>query len=501
MYRTSYDTFLEYNGKPDFPLVPIWHERDLTDETPEETYHRISAGYRYAFLLESMEGDQKTARYSFVGADPFERIVGTKQGINRINDRGVLTLKGNPIELMREIMREYRTPVLEHLPRFTGGAVGYLGYDVVRHFEEIPDDNPDDLMMPDLHFIVAGKIVVFDHARKRMYVIVNMLSNATDPASAYRQGMTQVDDMLKRIDRPLPPVESFDEGASMEADRTEEADRTVSSNMTRDEFEDTVRTAKEYIAAGDIYQVVLSQRFRMEAGRDPFDVYRALARLNPSPYLFYLRLDDVHIVGSSPETMVLAENRRVTVRPLAGTCRRGADEAEDRLLIEEMLNDPKERAEHVMLVDLGRNDIGRICEYGTVRTSELMGIERYSHVSHIVSNVEGRLRDGIDGFDVLEATFPAGTLSGAPKIRAMEIIDEQETTRRGVYGGALGYFGFSDNLDLCITIRTMVIKDGQAYIQAGAGIVADSDPGKEYEECWKKAEALLRALKEAEVVS
>ena len=495
MQRTSYDTFLEYNGKPDFPLVPIWHERDLTVETPEETFHRISAGYRYAFLLESMEGDQKTARYSFVGADPFERIVGTKQGINRINDRGVLTLQGNPIELMREIMKEYRTPVLEHLPRFTGGAVGYLGYDVVRNFEEIPDDNPDDLAMPDLHFIVAGKIVVFDHARKRMCVIVNILSNTTDPASAYRQGMNQIDDMLKRIDGPRPPVEPLGEGPSIEVDRT------VSSNITRDDFEDTVRTAKEYIAAGDIFQVVLSQRFSAEIDQDPFDVYRALARLNPSPYLFYLRLDDVHIVGASPETMVLAENRRVTVRPLAGTCRRGVDEAEDRLLIEGMLNDPKERAEHVMLVDLGRNDIGRICEYGTVRTTELMGIERYSHVSHIVSNVEGRLREGIDGFDVLEATFPAGTLSGAPKIRAMEIIDEQETTRRGVYGGALGYFGFSDNLDLCITIRTMIIKDGQAHIQAGAGIVADSDPGKEYEECRKKAEALLRALKEAEVVS
>ena len=494
MYRTSYDTFLEYNSQPDFPLVPIWHERDLTDETPEDTFHRISAGYRYAFLLESMEGDQKTARYSFVGADPFERIVGTKHGINRINDRGVLTLEGNPIELMREIMKEYRTPVLEHLPRFSGGAVGYFGYDVVRHFEELPDENPDDLAMPDLHFIVAGKIVVFDHVRRRMYVIVNMLSNTTDPASAYQQGMNLVDDMLQRIDQPLPDSPSFDEDGA--ADR----DRAISSNMSRDAYEDTVRTAKEYIAAGDIFQVVLSQRFRMEIGQDPFEVYRALARLNPSPYLFYLKLDDVHIVGSSPETMVLAENRRVTVRPLAGTCRRGVDEAEDRLLTEALLKDPKERAEHVMLVDLGRNDIGRICEYGTVRTTELMGIERYSHVSHIVSNVEGRLREGVDGFDVLEATFPAGTLSGAPKIRAMEIIDEQEATRRGVYGGAMGYIGFSDNLDLCITIRTMVIKDGQAYIQAGAGIVADSDPRKEYEECWNKAEALLRALKESEVV-
>ena len=495
MNRTSYETFMEYNRQPEFPLVPIWHERKLTNETPETTFHRISAGYRYAFLLESMEGDRKTARYSFVGADPFERIVGTKYGLNRINDRGVLTLEGNPIKLMREIMKEYRTPVLDHLPRFTGGAVGYFGYDIVRHFENIPDDNPDDLMMPDLQFMVAGKIVIFDHTRKRLYVIVNMLSNTTDPASAYQQGMKQVDDILNRIDEPLSKPSSLDKGAS------NGANHAVSSNMSRDDFADNVRTAKDYIMAGDIFQVVLSQRFSIETDQDPLNVYRTLARLNPSPYLFYLKLDDVHIVGASPETMVLAENRRVTVRPLAGTCRRGIDEEEDRLLIEKMLEDPKECAEHVMLVDLGRNDIGRICEYGSVQTTELMGIERYSHVSHIVSNVEGRLREGIDSFDVLEATFPAGTLSGAPKIRAMQIIDEQEITRRGVYGGALGYIGFSGNLDLCITIRTMVIKNGVAYIQAGAGIVADSDPGKEYEECWKKAEALIRALNESKVVS
>jgi anthranilate synthase component 1 len=488
MYRTSYDTFLEYNGKPDFPLVPIWHERDLTDETPEGTFHRISAGYRYAFLLESMEGDQKTARYSFVGADPFERIVGTKQGINRINDRGVLTLEGNPIELMREIMKEYRTPVLEHLPRFTGGAVGYFGYDVVRHFEDIPDENPDDLAVPDLHFIVAGKIVVFDHARKRMYVIVNMLSNTTDPESAYQQGMTQVDDMLKRIDQPPPSDFLFDEGPSSGCDRA------VSSNVTRAAFEDTVRTAKEYIAAGDIFQVVLSQRFSMEIDRDPFDVYRALARLNPSPYLFYLRLDDVHIVGSSPETMVLAENRRVTVRPLAGTCRRGTDETEDRLLIEEMLNDPKERAEHVMLVDLGRNDLGKVCEYGSVELSDLMFVERYSHVMHLVSTLRGRLRPGLDRFDALMACFPAGTVTGAPKVRAMEIIDELEPSLRSVYAGAILYLDFSGNLDSCISIRTLVVKGGKAYVQAGAGIVADSVPEREFQETLNKAKALLKAL-------
>jgi anthranilate synthase component 1 len=498
MYRTSYETFLDYNGQPDFPLVPIWHERETGHETPESTFHKISSGHRYAFLLESMEGDQKTARYSFVGADPFERLVGTKDGLNRINDRGVLTLKGNPIDLMRGIMQEYRTPVVERLPRFAGGAVGYFSYDVVRHFESVPDNNKDEMHLPDLHFMIAGKMVIFDHVKQRLYVVVNMLSNITDPASAYHQGMTQIDDLLDRIDQPDPvgpqtsathdhPIPDFDP--------------MVQSNVPQEIFEDTVRQAKEYIAAGDIFQVVLSQRFNVGIEQAPFDIYRALARLNPSPYLFYLQMDDVHIVGASPETMVLVEDRQVTLRPIAGTRKRGATPEEDEALIEELLQDPKECAEHIMLLDLGRNDVGRVCEYGTVKTTELMGIEKYSHVSHIVSNVVGHLREGIDGFDVLEATFPAGTLSGAPKIRAMEIIDELETTRRGVYGGALGYIGFSDNLDLCITIRTMVIKDGRAYIQAGAGIVTDSDPETEHVECHNKAAASLRAIKKTQATS
>ncbi len=493
MYRTSYEDFLEYNQQPNFPLVPVWIERKLTDETPEETFLRISDGYRYAFLLESMEGDQRTARYSFVGADPFERIVGTQNGINRINDRGVLTLKGDPVKLMREIMKEYRTPVLKNMPRFTGGAVGYFGYDIVHHFEKIPTTNPDNLQMPDLHFMIAGKIVIFDHTQKRMYVIVNMLSNRADPESAYLQGMAQVDDIVKRIDEPLSRAPSCKDT------KFNNVGNNVSSNMSPEAYGSIVKKAKEYIAAGDIYQVVLSQRFNIKITQEPFDVYQILAKVNPSPYLFYLKLDDVSIVGASPETMVLVENRKVTVRPLAGTCRRGTTDKEDKKLIKEMLADPKERAEHVMLVDLGRNDIGRICQYGSVRTTELMGIERYSHVSHIVSNVEGDLREGIDSFEVLKATFPAGTLSGAPKIRAMEIIDELETSKRGVYGGALGYIGFCENLDMCITIRTMIIRDGVAYIQAGAGIVTDSDPHKENEECWKKAEALLRVLKASEV--
>lgn len=495
MYRTSYDTFREYNDKPDFPLVPIWHERAIGDETPESTYQKISAGHRYAFLLESMEGDQKTARYSFVGADPFERLVGHRDGLNRINDRGVLTLKGNPIDLMRRVMQEYRTPVVEDLPRFAGGAVGYFAYDAVRHFESIPDNNADEMNLPDLHFMIAGKMVIFDHVKQRLYVVVNMLSNTTDPASAYHQGMTQIDDMLARIDQPDPitpdPVPA----------KPSSTDGMIQSNVSQDVFEEKVRQAKEYIAAGDIFQVVLSQRFSTDVDQSPFDIYRSLARLNPSPYLFYLQMDDIHIVGASPETMVLVEDRQVTVRPIAGTRKRGATPEEDNALIDELLNDPKECAEHVMLVDLGRNDVGRVCEYGTVETTELMGIEKYSHVSHIVSNVVGRLRDGVDGFDVLEATFPAGTLSGAPKIRAMEIIDELETLRRGVYGGALGYIGFSDNLDLCITIRTMVIKDGRACIQAGAGIVADSDPAAEHAECRNKAAAALRAIEETQVAS
>lgn len=480
-------------------LMPVWCAFPIGDETPAGAFLKIRNGRNYAFLLESLEGDEKTARYSFVGADPIERLVGTETGLDRIRDGGVRHLPGNPVDRMREVLREY--PVKPHpgLPRFTGGAVGYFAYDIVRQFEAIPDKNPDVLDIPDLHFMIADAVIVFDHVQGQMYLIANAFIDNQDADAAYDDAVRRIEDLYARLQTPASPASGRDEApdtASHDADECR-----VSANVSPEAYQDAVRRAKEYIFAGDIFQVVLSQRFNVALQSDPFDVYQALAALNPSPYLFYLQLDDVHIVGASPETMVHVEDGDVLVRPIAGTRRRGATDAEDDALIEDLIHDPKERAEHVMLVDLGRNDVGRVCEYGTVRTTQFMTTEKFSHVIHLVSNVVGRLRDGLDGFDVLRATFPAGTLSGAPKIRAMEIIDELETTRRGLYGGALGYIAFSGNLDLCITIRTMLIKDGQAYIQAGAGIVADSDPASEHIECRNKAAALLRAIQQTKALA
>lgn len=484
------EQFLNLINHTSADLVPVWTVCPIGEETPETAFLKVCRDSRYAFLLESLEGDEKVARYSFVGADPIARLVSTPHGLNVIRGTEIRHLPGNPVDRMRDVMRAYHACVMEELPRFSGGAVGYFAYDAVRCFEAIPDRNQDDLGLPDLHFMLAGSVIAFDHVQGQLFLIVNAIIDGDGADVAYTRAVNQINELMSRLRRPIPsrPPSATPPAAEKS---------TVTANITPEAFQQTVRRAKEYIAAGDIFQVVLSQRFSVEIDSDPFDIYRALTALNPSPYLYYLRLDDLHIVGASPETMVQVEAGQVVVRPIAGTKRRGASEAEDAVLIRELLNDPKERAEHVMLVDLGRNDVGRVCEYGTVRTTALMTTEKYSHVIHIVSNVVGRLRDGLDGFDVLRATFPAGTLSGAPKIRAMEIIDELETTRRGVYGGALGYIGFSGNLDLCITIRTMVIKEGRAFIQAGAGIVADSVPEVEHTECVNKAAALLRAIQNA----
>ena len=494
MYTPTIEQFSDIRNTSDANLIPVWCTLPIDHETPDAVFLKIRQERTYAFLLESLEGDEKTARYSFVGTDPIERLVGTDTGLDRIRSSDTQHLTGDPVALMREIMNGYNMHVPENLPRFSGGAVGYFAYDIVRRFEDIPDVNPDEMNLPDLHFIIAGTVVVFDHVKGELFIITNALCDTDDPAGDYRKAVDQIEDILDRLKQPVPEIDQ-NTGASLTSPSDPE-DLSITSNVAPNVYQNAVRRAKEYIAAGDIFQVVLSQRFGIDTPSDPFDIYRMLTRLNPSPYLFYLQLDDVHIVGASPETMVLVEDGQALVRPIAGTRRRGATEEEDNRLIEDLLQDPKERAEHVMLVDLGRNDLGRVCEYGTVHTTELMSIEKFSHVIHIVSTVIGRLKEGVDGFDVLRATFPAGTLSGAPKIRAMEIIDELETTRRGVYGGALGYIGFSGNLDLCITIRTLVIKDGKAYIQAGAGIVADSDPVHEHVECQNKAAASLRAIQQ-----
>ncbi len=494
MYTPTIEQFEHLRSISDANLIPVWNSRPIGSETPDSAFLKIRQECPFAFLLESLEGDEKTARYSFVGTDPIERLVGTDTGLDRIRKGGTQHLSGDPVALMRGIMSDYRAQIPAGLPRFPGGAVGYFAYDIARRFEEIPDENADEMGLPDLHFIIVDTVVVFDHLQGQLFIIANAFCD-DDPAAGYCQATRHIVDILNRLDQQVPvtdpnPVASTPSSIAPEA-------LSGTSNVAPEVYQEAVRRAKEYIASGDIFQVVLSQRIGIDTQSDPFDIYRALTHLNPSPYLFYLQLDDVHIVGASPETMVLVEDGQALVRPIAGTRRRGATDEEDERLTEDLLQDPKERAEHVMLVDLGRNDLGRVCEYGTVHTTELMSIEKFSHVIHIVSTVIGRLREGVDGFDVLRATFPAGTLSGAPKIRAMEIIDELETTRRGVYGGALGYIGFSGNLDLCITIRTLVVKGGRAYIQAGAGIVADSDPETEHLECKNKAAAPMRAIQQA----
>ena len=398
-------------------------------------------------------------------------------------------ISDDPLACIRDILARFTPVEVEGLPRFFGGAVGYMGYDMVRHFEHLPTNKPALLDAYDAYFLITDTIVIFDTMSQKIKVVSNAhLDGKQSVEQAYREATDNIDAIIQRLRRPLPACTSATSGKRVE----------FRSNVSRAEYEAAVEKAKEYVRAGDIIQVVPSQRFSGELSADPFDIYRVLRTLNPSPYMFFLRLDDTVIAGASPEVMVRKEGSRAELRPIAGTRPRGATPAEDCRLAEELLADPKERAEHVMLVDLGRNDLGRVCNTGTVKVSELMVIERYSHVMHIVSNVHGELADGCDAFDLVRATFPAGTLSGAPKVRAMQIIDELEPVRREIYGGAVGYFSFSGNMDLAITIRTLVIKDGKVHLQAGGGVVADSDPAAEWQETVNKAMAVRRAIEIAE---
>jgi anthranilate synthase component 1 len=395
-------------------------------------------------------------------------------------------------------MHEYRAVRNPNLPRFTGGAVGYLSYDAVKFFEDIPQANEDDLALPELYFVLTSSMVVFDHVRHRILVVANAYCDGRTLEQVYEEACATIEELEKTISRPLPfrPVEPLDTAALAALDH-----RQPPSNFTPEEFTDVVDRCKEYIRAGDIIQVVPSQRFEFDTPAPPLSVYRALRCVNPSPYMFLLNFRDMALVGSSPEVMVRVEEQDIELRPIAGTRRRGLSPEEDKLMEEELLADRKELAEHTMLVDLGRNDVGRVSEFNSVHVPELMIIERYSHVMHIVSDVCGTLLPGKDAFDVLAATFPAGTVSGAPKIRAMEIIEEMEKTRRGPYAGTVCYLGYDSNLDSCITIRTIVMKDGKAYIQAGAGIVADSQPELEYKETVNKARAMIKAIKLAEQIN
>ncbi|MCE1225584.1 MAG: anthranilate synthase component I [Geobacteraceae bacterium] len=471
-------------------LVPVYREIMADMDTPVTAFRKIDDGC-YSFLLESIEGGEKWARYSFLGASP--------SVILRSKGSRVEILRGQAIEahesddptcLLRDLLAQYQPVEVAGLPRFVGGAVGYLGYDMVRHFEQLPTERPDTIGAWDSFFMITDTLLIFDTVKQKIQVVATAhLDGTSSLEDAYQGAVSRIDALVTRLRTPLAAgTTTVPAGSSV----------GFSSNTTQADYEAAVERAKEYVRSGDIIQVVLSQRMSGDLTVDPFDIYRVLRTLNPSPYMFFLRCGDTVVTGASPEVMVRKEGNRVELRPIAGTRPRGTTPEQDALMAEELMADPKERAEHVMLVDLGRNDLGRVCTTGTVEVSELMVIERYSHVMHIVSNVRGELTEGRDAFDLVRATFPAGTLSGAPKIRAMEIIDELEPVRRGVYGGAVGYVSFSGNMDLAIAIRTLVVKDGKVHLQAGAGIVADSDPATEWLETVNKAMAVRRAIEIAE---
>ncbi|MDP2929960.1 MAG: anthranilate synthase component I [Candidatus Omnitrophota bacterium] len=490
MYYPSKEEFIELSKNGN--LIPVYRDI-LTDfETPLSAFAKIDRS-DFSFLLESVEGGERLARYSILGSDP-SLIFLSKGGRITITEGKVssnFVTKTDPIDELKNILNRYKFVEVKGLPRFSGGLVGFFGYDMVRFIENIPGKNPDDLDLPDSIFMLTDTLLIFDHVDHKIKIVSNVHVDG-DPVRAYGEAVKKIDKIINRIRGPMPKIDYALYSKKMPHPSL------LKSNVTKAQFETMVNKAKEHITDGDIIQTVLSQRLKLSIDCHPFQVYRALRSINPSPYMYYLKFNDLFLVGSSPEIMVRCEDGLVEVRPIAGTRARGASEKEDEVLIKDLLSDPKERAEHIMLVDLGRNDIGRVCEFNTIKVSELMGIEKYSHVMHIVSDVSGRLQIGKDSFDLFRATFPAGTVTGAPKVRAMEIIEELESLKRGPYAGSVGYFSFSGNLDTCITIRTVIIKGKTAYIQAGAGIVADSDPGKEFEETLNKAKALLKAIEMAE---
>jgi anthranilate synthase component I len=476
----------------DAGLVPVFREIVADLDTPLTIFAKVAGDHPHAFLFESLEGGEKWGRYSFIGLEPLATF--SSRGREVTIERGGETVRlqrEDPIAAIKELLASFRACNTDYLPRFFGGAVGFLGYDMVRFMERLPQENPPLEGLPDSFFMVPRQVLVYDNLRQTLTIVDAVeIDRGKTPAALYREAMARIDVMVDRIKQPL--ANDFVTGAA--SGRKHE----FTSNMPGEAFQEIVRRAKEYILAGDIIQVVLSQRFHATTDLQPFALYRALRRINPSPYLFFLRCGDLIQIGSSPEILVRLEQEEIELRPIAGTRRRGRTPEEDQALEQELLADPKERAEHLMLVDLGRNDVGRVACYGSVEVRDLLVIERYSHVMHIVSGVHGRLREGKDQFDVLRACFPAGTVSGAPKIRAMEIIEELEPERRGPYAGAVGYFGFSGNMDFCITIRTFVLRGNDLWIQAGAGIVADSDPRLEFEETINKARGLRRAVELAE---
>ena len=487
MKITSFEEFKELARRGTF--VPVCKEIVADLLTPVSAFLKIAEHADYAFLLESVEGGEHVGRYSFLGKDPF-LILRAADGRTKIERGGAVTESDRPfIETLRRLMADFRSPFVPDLPRFTGGAVGYLSYGAASWFEPVLGDLGGGVDGSEqAGFMLFDTVLAFDHVQHRILIIANARVTADDDLeSLYQFACAKIQFLERELDRNLSrATPSGHDGIE------------VRSNLTREAFEESVRTAKEYIAAGDIYQVVLSQRFEAEVAAEPLTVYRALRHINPSPYMYFVRMGGISIVGSSPEMLVRVEGSRVETHPIAGTRRRGRGDDEDMRLAEELKRNEKERAEHVMLVDLGRNDVGRVCEFGSVRVPQFMGLEKFSHVMHLTSIVEGRLADDRDRLDALVSCFPAGTVSGAPKVRAMQIIKELEPSSRGLYAGTVGYLDFAGNLDFCIAIRTVIMCKGTAYVQAGAGIVIDSNPTAEYEETKDKARALVRALELAQ---
>ena len=495
MYTPTLEQFIEKAEHGN--LIPVYRELVADIDTPVSAYLKLSGvGNGYSFLLESVEGSDTVARYSYLGCSPYRTMASRGREVTTVTG-GTEAIRQlphgkDPLDLIADTMAEYTFVTPDGTDRFYGGAVGYLSYDAVRFFEELPDQNPDDLQLPEAQFMFTDSIVIFDHFTHRMRVVAN--AHVTDdPQSAYWEAIERIDRLVAALESPLPQQvrETY-------TPRIPDDPSAMKSTMTRSKHREAVLKAKEYISAGDAIQVVISHRLSAELDVPPFQLYRALRAINPSPYMYYLSFGDTRIIGASPELLVRVEDSHVVTRPIAGTRRRGRDAAEDRRLAAELLSDEKERAEHIMLVDLHRNDIGRVCKPGSVTVDDLMSVEQYSHVMHIVSNVIGELDDAYDKYDALRAVFPAGTVSGAPKIRAMEIIEEIEPVRRGPYAGIVGYFSYSGAMDTCITLRTIVGSNGSYYFQAGGGIVADSDPDAEYEETLLKIGALLDAARLAE---
>jgi anthranilate synthase component I len=488
MLRPTYEEFASLAREA--TLVPVIKSVMADLLTPVSAFLAIADGEAKAFLLESVERGERIGRYTFLGARPYMEVRARGENIELRHGSRSEHRHGNLLPILKDLLRQHRLATVAGLPPFTAGAVGYFAYDMVRHLENIGEHAEHDLDLPDCVLMFFDRLLVFDHLLHHIHIIATADVSRESPRKAYDRAVADIANLEKKLQRGLRP-------ALWKRTHRHKGRLKVHSGTSDQRFVESVRRCKQYIAAGDIFQVVLSQRLDFEPEVPPFDIYRSLRTVNPSPYMYFLRIGDQHILGSSPEMLVRISGRKLEYRPIAGTHPRGRDEEEDQKLEKQMLADGKERAEHVMLVDLGRNDLGRVSEYGSVKVRDLMYVERYSHVMHIVSALEGKLRGDLDALDAFAACFPAGTLTGAPKVRAMQIIEELEPVRRGIYGGSVLYADFAGNLDSCIAIRTMLMNGKRAYLQAGAGIVADSDPEREFEECMNKAKAVLRAVEVA----